>query len=76
MERKATVTLEEISAWRKTRHDANLPSSFDDYYTVTGICRRCNGSGEVVDGRMKTDLSFEITARQKCHSCDGSGIGS
>lgn len=73
MNRKPTVTLDRIQRWRKERYDAGLPHGLDDFYEVTGTCRKCNGSGEVVDGRVTRGLLFNVTGAQTCLACHGSG---
>lgn len=71
--RRPTVTLDQIREWRKARHDAGLASGLDDFFVVTGTCRRCQGAGDVLAGSR--DIAFAVwpASYKTCPACGGAG---
>ena len=59
-----------IKRWRNVRHDAGLPSGYEDFYIVNGYCLTCRGAGEV-EARPCRGLGRREA--ETCSFCRGSG---
>lgn len=64
------LSLDDIRAWRKTQHEAGLPSDLNDYYKAHDICRRCGGGGTVL---TYLGGASQPSGTVTCHVCKGSG---
>lgn len=52
-----TVSVAQIKAWRAFQAEHDAPDSYDSFFKINGICRRCWGKG-LLDGKL-------------CPLCDG-----